>query len=363
MNFPKVAIIILNWNGWKDTTECLESLYRIAYPNYDIIVVDNNSRDESIEKIKEYCEGGMNVDSKFFEYNQSNKPIKIVEYTRGEIEARGREEKGIENLPSNIKLVIIKSEKNYGFPEGNNIGMRYALGMHVCMGADYLLLLNNDVVVAPDFLTELVKVAESDPSFGIVGSKIYYYYQPNVIQAAGGKITWWAGLIKTYGDEEDVGQYDKIAERDYIFGTSFLIKKDVIEKVSFMDPFFFFGVEEYDYCNRAKKAGFKVVYVPKSKIWHKSGASKAKVPQYSETADLIAKKGGFLMYKYYYRLFRKHCPMPLFILAFLGYYVLFTYDALKGALHYAVRGEWRKAKEVTARILRNLSILEPRAHA
>ena len=83
---PKVSIIILNWNGWKDTIECLESLYQIAYPNYDVIVVDNGSEDDSIEKIKEYAEGKIKVESKFFEYSPENKPIKIVEYTRKEAE-------------------------------------------------------------------------------------------------------------------------------------------------------------------------------------------------------------------------------------------------------------------------------------
>ena len=87
MNYPKVSIIILNWNGWKDTVECLESLYQITYPNYDVIVVDNGSEDESIEKIKRYCKGEIKVESKFFDYLPTNKPIKIIEYTREEAEA------------------------------------------------------------------------------------------------------------------------------------------------------------------------------------------------------------------------------------------------------------------------------------
>ena len=118
-----VSIIILNWNGWKDTIECLESLYQITYPNseaffvntlpqrdakgrYDVIVVDNGSMDESIEKIKEYCEGEIGVESKFFEYSGGNKPIKIIEYRRKEAEAGGGKEKEIANLPSNRKLII-----------------------------------------------------------------------------------------------------------------------------------------------------------------------------------------------------------------------------------------------------------------
>lgn len=115
---PKVSIIILNWNGWEDTIECLESLYQITYPNYDVIVVDNCSKDESIEKIKEYAEGKIEVESKFFAFSDNNKPIKIVEYTREEAEAGGWKEKELENVPSNRKLILIKNEKNYGFAGG-----------------------------------------------------------------------------------------------------------------------------------------------------------------------------------------------------------------------------------------------------
>ena len=86
MHNSRVSIIILNWNGWKDTIECLESLYQINYSNFDVIVVDNDSHDESLEKIRNYASGNINIKSEFFEYNYSNKPIKILEYTRNEYE-------------------------------------------------------------------------------------------------------------------------------------------------------------------------------------------------------------------------------------------------------------------------------------
>jgi len=165
-DYPKVSIIILNWNGWEDTIECLESLYQITYPNYDVIVVDNGSEDESIEKIKEYAEGNIEVESKFFEYSDRDKPIKIIEYKREEAEAGGGKEEDIADLPSNKRMIITKNEKNYGFAEGNNIGMRYALK---ALNPEYVLLLNNDTVVDKEFLGELVKVWESDEKIGIVG--------------------------------------------------------------------------------------------------------------------------------------------------------------------------------------------------
>ena len=295
MNYPKVSIIILNWNGLEDTIECLESLKKITYPNHEVVIVDNASSGNDVQILQ----------GRFGDY-----------------------------------IHLIQNDKNYGFPEGCNIGMRYAL----TTGADYILLLNNDTVVDPKFLTEMVEVAEADLSIGITGSKVYYYYEPNIIQSAGGKIKWWLGDLQTYGGEEDVGQYDSISEYDYVFGTSFLIKKEVIQEISFMDPFFFFGVEEYDYCTRAKRAGFKVVYVPGSKVWHKVGASSAKLLQYPETLRVIRDSSGRGKYKYYYRLFRKHRPHGLFIFPFFGAAVLRVH-LWRAAIQLIRRGEWQRIRE------------------
>ena len=266
MDIPKVSIIVLNWNGCDDTIECLESLKKITYPNYEVIVVDNASSGNDVSILRE----------RYSNY---------------------------------IQLIV--NDQNYGYPEGNNIGMRSALAN----GADYLLLLNNDTVVDPQFVTELLKVAETDHSIGILGSKLYHYYHPEVIQSAGGRIIWWLGLIRDYGiDEHDVGQHNKVSERDYVWGTSFLIKRSVLDTISFMNTYFYFGIEEYDYCTRAKRAGYKIVYVPESKVWHKFGASRAKLSQFPETQRTIKKSRGAGKYKYYYHLFRTYCPPVLFIL-------------------------------------------------
>jgi len=271
---PKVSIIILNWNGWEDTIECLESLYRITYPNYDVIVVDNGSEDDSIEKIKEYCEGKIKVESKFFEYSSENKPIKIIEYTREEAEAGGGKEEEIAHFPSNRKLILIKNEKNYGFAEGNNIGMRYALK---ALNPDYILLLNNDTVVDKEFLGELVKVAESNDKIGIVGPKTYYYDyngKTNIINFAGGKLNMWKGQPYHIGvNEIDKGQYDEIKEVDYIEGSCSLVRKELIKNIGLLSLRYFAYWEENDWCIRGFKMGYKSVYVPKAEIWHKVSSS------------------------------------------------------------------------------------------
>ncbi len=177
-----VSIVILNWNGWRDTIECLESIYQNNYPNYNVIVVDNDSNDESINKIKEYCNGQIKIESSFFEYNQHNKPIEILEVESNEYILH----KDYEECPS-LRLILIKNDKNVGFAEGNNIGIKYALNN---LYPDYLLLLNNDTVVDKRFLVEMLKVSESDNKIGIVGPKIYFYNEPNRIWFAMGKISW-----------------------------------------------------------------------------------------------------------------------------------------------------------------------------
>jgi GT2 family glycosyltransferase len=271
---PRVSIIILNWNGWEDTIECLESVYQITYPNYDVIVVDNGSKNESIDKIKEYAEGRLSVKSRFFEYTTGNKPLQYVEHSLEEAETGEGTERAVAHLPSNKKLILIKNGKNFGFAEGNNIGIRYALKV---LNPGYILLLNNDTVVDKNFLTELVKVIESDEMIAFVGPKNYYYdYQgrTDVINFAGGKITMWKGGSEHIGVRNiDEGQYDCITNTDYVTGACLLARREVLEAIGLLDPVYFLYWEETDWCMRARNAGYKLIYVPSAKIWHKVAAS------------------------------------------------------------------------------------------
>ncbi|MCD6100378.1 MAG: glycosyltransferase family 2 protein [Candidatus Marinimicrobia bacterium] len=270
----KVSIIILNWNGWKDTIECLESLYQITYPNYDVIVVDNGSEDDSVEKMKEYAEGKIRVESKFFEYVPSNKPIKCIEYTREEAEAGGGKEDEIVDLASNRKMILIKNEKNYGFAEGANIGMRYALNV---LNPDYILFLNNDTVVDRGFLDELVSVGETNTEIGIVGPKIYLYDMPEKVQSAGVMMNYWIVEVPSVFPTRKPREQE-IRKVDYVSGCCMLIKSEVIEKIGILDPDYFCYYEETDFCVRAKKAGYQVVSTINAKIWHKLAVSSSKIP-------------------------------------------------------------------------------------
>ncbi len=178
-----------------------ESIYQNDYPNYNVIVVDNDSNDESVNKIKEYYNGKIKIKSPFFRYNPYNKPIEIIEIEPNEnILTKNNDES------SSRRLILIKNDKNVGFAEGNNIGIKYALNN---LNPDYILLLNNDTVVDKGFLVEMLKVSESDNEIGIVGPKIYFYNEPKRIWFAMGKISWkfCRGLNIGY-NEIDKGQYN-----------------------------------------------------------------------------------------------------------------------------------------------------------
>jgi GT2 family glycosyltransferase len=275
VEWPKVFIIVLNWNGWEDTIECLESLYDISYPNYDIIVVDNDSHDDSLAKIREYARGKLAVESASALDKCGIEPLIITNYTRREAEEKrlttlSKKLAGeSRNKAPNASIVIIQNEQNFGYPEGNNIGMRYALKA----SANYVLLLNNDTVVDKYFLTELIRAAEKDASIGVIGPKIYWYDFPNVIQSTGARFNFWAGWPISL---------NRLLRVDYMPGACFLIKRKVIEEVGKLDPTYFLYGEELDWCMRISRAGYKIVCDVNSKIWHKKLASTSKAKRFSE---------------------------------------------------------------------------------
>ena len=277
---PKVAIVILNWNGWRDTIECLESLRRTEYSSYWIVLVDNGSQDDSLAKIREYCSGQLRVESRFFQWDSANKPITILDYTRKEALAGGGKESLMSGLDANRRLILIRNEKNYGFAEGNNIGIRYALK---AFDPDYIMLLNNDTVVDPHFLAELMTVAGSDDKIGILGPKMYYYDfkgRSDVILYAGAKIKPWREVVYKHigAGELDAGQFSSNADTEWCSGAAMMIRRSLLEN-ALLNTNYAFGNEDAEYCMNATKSGIKVVYVYKSKVWHKVGVSRVKTGQ------------------------------------------------------------------------------------
>lgn len=271
MHYPHVSIIIINWNGWKDTIECLESVFQIDYPNFNVIVVDNASEDDSLDKIREYCSGHLEVKSPFFDYKSNNKPILLFEYDEEVSDKNDKKEPPNSHNFDKNQLILIKNDENYGFPGGNNVGMRFALKN---INPDYILLLNNDTVVDNHFLSELVESGEVHDNIGILGPKIYFYDEPNTIWSAGCKISWKLSRgIQIGSNDLDKGQYDEKREVEYVSGSAFLIKTEVIQKIGLMDEKYFLYFEESDWTLRANQVGYKSLYVPMANIWHKVSRS------------------------------------------------------------------------------------------
>ncbi len=268
----KVTIIILNWNGWEDTIECLESVFQIEYPNYDVVVVDNGSKDQSVEKIKTYASGSLRVESNFLKYNSDNKPLHLIEYSQEELEFNDSKKKDRDKLPPEKKLILIKNNQNYGFAEGNNIAIKYSLEK---LKPDYILLLNNDTVVDRCFLDELIKVAEREPDIGILGPTILDYNLPNSIQSAGLKILWNKGDAISLVFESD---FSVSAQKvDAVTGCTLLAKSELLDKVGLLNKKYFAYFEEIELCVRARRALYEIVYVPKGKVWHKGSATSNKI--------------------------------------------------------------------------------------
>lgn len=220
---PKVSIIILNWNGWRDTVEAVESCLKLSYGNFSVLLVDNASSDGSEAILRE-------------------------------------------RFPN---VVLIQTGANLGYAGGNNVGIRRALAD----GAEYVWLLNNDTTVDPAALGEMMQVA-ADPTVGMVGPKILLYSRPDHLNCVGSTINLMTGQPRLIGlGEKDDGRFDELCDMDTLSGCSLLVGKNVLEKVGFMDESFFLYYEETDWILRTKRAGYRMVYVPKARIWHKVSAS------------------------------------------------------------------------------------------
>lgn len=225
MSEPFVYIVLLNWNGCRDTIECVESCRKLSYPNFRILLVDNGSSDGSESMLRQ-------------------------------------------RLPD---VEFIQTGVNLGFAGGNNVGIRYATER----GTDYVWLLNNDTVVEPDALSAMVRLADEDSRIGMVGSKILYHENPQMLWYAGAELDprcphrlHHRGLM-----EEDRGQYDEACETGYVTGCSLLARREMVEEVGLLEEGLFLYFEDSDWNARAKKAGWKVMYSPASRVYHKISAS------------------------------------------------------------------------------------------
>lgn len=267
--YPRVAFIILNWNGWDDTIQCLESINEIDYPNYYLLLVDNASHDDSLNRIRDFC-SGKKLDQVDEEIEKNDNRIDLLEIENNEFSGVKLDENAFKNSNKLGKIILIKNDKNYGFTEGNNIGMRFGIEH---LSVEYFLLLNNDTVVEKSFLKNMIKSVDENENIGFAGPKIYYYKHgevSNLISFAGGTIALNNSEPHPVGvDEVDNGQYDDDRIVDYVEGSCLLVSTELIHDVGMFDSEYFTYWEEIDWCIRGKKAGYNTLYTAKASIWHK----------------------------------------------------------------------------------------------
>jgi GT2 family glycosyltransferase len=265
-----VYIILVNWNGWQDTVECLESLFRLKYDAYRVIVCDNGSTDGSVEHMKAWANGQLDIHVPLHNPLRSltfppvRKPLPICE----------ADAPAIYNLNNEAPLVIIRSARNLGFAGGNNLGLRYALNFP---DMQFAWLLNNDTVVDPGSLTALLRRLSEVPEAGICGSTVRYYDRPDHAQLLGGAaLNVWRGCATPIGEgtREDTAPDQDAVERemDYVYGACTLVTRAFLEQVGLLNEAYFMYAEEIDWARRSGNR-FKMAYAPNSIVYHRGGSS------------------------------------------------------------------------------------------
>lgn len=292
----KVYIIILNYNNYEDTIECLESLFYLNYDDFNIVLVDNKSTNDSVEKIEMWANGEVKLNKKGLVINESTQPLFAEKISLVEPD-------GI--IHDKYKITFIKSDINGGFAAGNNLAINYIQSLN---NYNYIWLLNNDTVVVKDSLTQLLNTAESN-DYGITGSTLLEYYGDNKVQALGGSVN------KYFGTCSNVLDKNKLSSIDYIVGASFLISRNTVESIGVMVEDYFLYYEEVDYCYAAKKKGVKLGVSLDSIIYHKEGSStggsSSSSSKKSSFSDLLSVKNRITFYKKYFGV------KPLFVVGIL----------------------------------------------
>jgi GT2 family glycosyltransferase len=281
----KVAIIIVNWNGFEVTAKCLRSLLKIDYENYYIVVIDNGSTDGSVTKLK-------------IEFPE-------VEY--------------------------LELDANYGFTGGCNRGIDHCRQKN---HPEYYLLLNNDTIVEHGFLREMVNVFLVEKHIGIVVPKIYYHDKPEHLYYAGGYVNAFTGLSRHRGkNEKDRGQYDNTEEVTFANGCAMLIKAEVIQTIGLLDNIFFATGEDVEYSYRAMKYGYKIFYAPRARLWHYEGYTAKKQKNESFWLYLVTRNIILVQKKYqpvfWYALFVAVFSIRWFLFLEVKYLLRFNWSVSK----------------------------------
>ena len=286
----KIAIILVNWHGFSHTQKCVLSLQKVYATKLEIIVVDNGS---------------------------------------------GRDE--LRCLQTLANITLIENEVNLGFTGGNNVGIAYAIKN----GSDVIVLLNNDTEVEPDFLLPLVEQLKRKET-GAVQPKIMTMQRENTLWNVGGRFNSWLGLPRVIGEGvHDTGQYDQVRAIDWVTGCCLAARVDVFKEVGLLDKTYFLLCEDVDWSLRVKKAGYQLMYEPKSKIHHFEGST-SRLKNSKEALSPFrlyfnVRNHLFLIKRYTNRLTRPFA-MILYFTKVLGWSAYFLIRGRKEKLRYTILG-------------------------
>lgn len=284
---PVVSIVILNWNNWRDTLECLKSVFQINYLSFQVILVDNDSNDDSINQIRDFS-SSIPLEIAEFDKNEINRadingkdvikedPAKLESHLKT---TNFKSHPNTSNLESDFtkKLILIKNHENYGFAGGNNIGMDFVLKY---LNPDYILLLNNDTTVDEYFLEELLNVAENNESVGSV-QPVLLNDTGETIDSLGQECYWWGAEDICLGSPLKNliignGTSNGTIKDMEIFGScaaAALYPSEVLRKTGLFDEEFFVELEDVDLSWKIRLSGYKSFLAGNSRIYHKRGVS------------------------------------------------------------------------------------------
>ncbi|MFT3844274.1 MAG: glycosyltransferase family 2 protein [Lacibacter sp.] len=264
----KVYIIILNYKTWKDSIDCLESVFALNYSNYQVVLVDNFSENESVREIHTWAERYIKTEL-VFSSDENTTPISNKKNLSFIFLEHG------ENYKTewrNKDLIVIRSKVNNGFAAGNNIGMLYALQQN---DFDFVWLLNNDTIADQNALSTLVEYMHTNAKIGICGSVILTYAHPDILQGVGGyynKLTTTATEIFN-GKHLDNNLFNNPHKINYPIGAALFVRRDFMKNAGLLNEDYFLFFEEMDWTLRGKKIGWDCGYAKKSIVWHKGSST------------------------------------------------------------------------------------------
>jgi GT2 family glycosyltransferase len=271
MKDPVVAIVVLNWNGWADTVRCLESVFRSSYPDYTVVVCDNGSEDDSMNRIRDWAEGRRDAVATA---PPVPRPISYRQLTLGQLEH------GNAPIDAGVRLVLIEIGANLGFARGNNVGIRYALGCN----ADYVFVLNNDTVLHPSCIATLIKFGEDRPGAALMGPKILdldsaTYTQWPVTARLNFRSILFAlspvrRLIRHTALFKGLFYFEDSPAVVYaIPGSAMMFRAAALGKINLLDEETFIYWEEFIVAEKLREFGLFTFVVPGAVVWHAQGAS------------------------------------------------------------------------------------------